>query len=314
LEVSHKRETLTTDGRAILIDTDTKPTYSVGIETLRARYYTDFDVFYEDAQPLLESKAVLYGQMLDVVARVREDPGTFGESPPKAWLLVSDKREPVAAAVRTPPYSLQVTTLNPAACDLLSEAILKDDPDVPGVLGPAEHARALAAALSPTRGPSKMRLEMTLYCLNEVAIADEESGALQVCTPEDFQTVYPWLCQFADDCNLPEGHPPPKRIQDALTQGRFRYWIVDKQAVGLVQGIWIEAIKMTRISAVYTPKNLRGRGYGTSATAALCREYLNRGARHITLYADTSNPTSNSIYTTIGFRKVETIQLLEFGE
>jgi predicted GNAT family acetyltransferase len=56
-----------------------------------------------------------------------------------------------------------------------------------------------------------------------------------------------------------------------------------------------------RVGPVYTPPENRRRGYATSAVAAASRRALAAGARQCILFTDLANPTSNQIYSTVGF-------------
>ena len=58
-----------------------------------------------------------------------------------------------------------------------------------------------------------------------------------------------------------------------------------------------------RVGPVYTPPELRGRGYASALTAALTEQLLER-RRFCFLFTDLANPTSNSIYQRIGYRPV----------
>ena len=58
-----------------------------------------------------------------------------------------------------------------------------------------------------------------------------------------------------------------------------------------------------RVGPVYTPPELRGRGYATACVAELTARLLNE-KRFVFLYTDLANPTSNSIYQKIGYRPV----------
>jgi predicted GNAT family acetyltransferase len=62
--------------------------------------------------------------------------------------------------------------------------------------------------------------------------------------------------------------------------------------------------KGIRINLVYTPRELRNKGYATSCVATLCKELLDSGYQFCMLYADLANPISNAIYRKIGFREV----------
>lgn len=61
---------------------------------------------------------------------------------------------------------------------------------------------------------------------------------------------------------------------------------------------------VARVGPVYTPPDRRGRGFGSSATAAATRDILDRPAIPV-LYADLANPTSNRIYQRLGYRAVD---------
>jgi predicted GNAT family acetyltransferase len=69
-----------------------------------------------------------------------------------------------------------------------------------------------------------------------------------------------------------------------------------------------------RINLVYTPPDLRRRGYATAAVSALTRRLLDSGRRYCCLYTDLANPTSNSVYRRIGYRPVCDIDEYSFEE
>jgi uncharacterized protein len=73
-----------------------------------------------------------------------------------------------------------------------------------------------------------------------------------------------------------------------------------------------------RIGPVYTPPELRGRGYATALTAELSQRLLDGGLfeggrRFCFLYTDLANPTSNAIYERIGYRRVCESAEIVFG-
>jgi predicted GNAT family acetyltransferase len=61
---------------------------------------------------------------------------------------------------------------------------------------------------------------------------------------------------------------------------------------------------VTRISAVYTPPEHRGRGYATANVAAISQHALDGGASACMLYTNAANPISNKIYQRVGYRPV----------
>jgi predicted GNAT family acetyltransferase len=68
-----------------------------------------------------------------------------------------------------------------------------------------------------------------------------------------------------------------------------------------------------RVGAVYTPPELRGRGYASACTAAVTQRLLADGRRFCFLFTDLSNPTSNSIYQKIGYRPVCDVDQYRFS-
>jgi hypothetical protein len=55
---------------------------------------------------------------------------------------------------------------------------------------------------------------------------------------------------------------------------------------------------------VYTPPELRGRGYASALTAYVSAEQLAAGRSFCFLYTDLANPTSNRIYVALGYERV----------
>jgi predicted GNAT family acetyltransferase len=67
-----------------------------------------------------------------------------------------------------------------------------------------------------------------------------------------------------------------------------------------------------RVAPVYTPKQLRGRGYAGAVTAAVSQAALDAGAAEVSLFTDLANPTSNALYQRLGYRPLEDQVILEF--
>jgi predicted GNAT family acetyltransferase len=68
-----------------------------------------------------------------------------------------------------------------------------------------------------------------------------------------------------------------------------------------------------RIGPVYTPPQMRGRGYASNLTAAASQDQLDAGRRFRFLFTDLANPTSNKIYRQIGDEPVCDVDQYGFG-
>src|SRR5206468_1492050 len=124
-----------------------------------------------------------------------------------------------------------------------------------------------------------------------------------------------WTAAFCRECHLP---PPPKaegreRALNRIERNEKFVWEMHGQPVSTatLMGPTPNGI---RISVVYTPPELRGRGYASACVAALSQRMLDAGKRFCFLYTDLANPTSNKIYRTIGYEPVcDNLQILFEG-
>ena len=62
-----------------------------------------------------------------------------------------------------------------------------------------------------------------------------------------------------------------------------------------------------RINFVYTPRELRGKGYGTACVKALTRQQLEQGNAFCWLYTDVSSAASPNIFKRIGYWPVSDV-------
>lgn len=58
------------------------------------------------------------------------------------------------------------------------------------------------------------------------------------------------------------------------------------------------------VNGVYTPPARRKQGHAMRLVAAVSQEGLHRGKKFCVLHTDLNNPTSNSIYQKIGYRRI----------
>ena len=63
---------------------------------------------------------------------------------------------------------------------------------------------------------------------------------------------------------------------------------------------------------MYTPPEMRRRGYASAAVSALTRKLLDSGRKFVFLFTDLKNPTSNKIYQQMGYEAVCDINEVDF--
>lgn len=90
-----------------------------------------------------------------------------------------------------------------------------------------------------------------------------------------------------------------KKVAAYLERG---YYILEKEGKIVSQAvIGRDLIKGKSISAVYTPKEERGKGYAYNLVYTLTKKCLDEGAEYCVLFTDAENPISNHIYEKIGY-------------
>ena len=109
-----------------------------------------------------------------------------------------------------------------------------------------------------------------------------------------------WSNEFVKEAGLLPLHQD-KRLREMLDAGAVHVW-EHGEACSMIA--WVAPTDHgVRVAHVYTPPEKRGRGYASAATATLTRQLLER-YDFCTLYTDLSNPTSNGIYSKVGYRPV----------
>jgi GNAT superfamily N-acetyltransferase len=217
------------------------------------------------------------------------------------------------AFLHTPPHPLLLTAV-PAAAAAGLAAALAGRP-LGGVNGYAEAAEAFAAtwrAATPG-GQATQERRLRLYRLGELAWPDPvPDGAPRVAADRDAPLLAGWFGAFAEEVHDTDaGEDQAVAVRDKLSHGGVTVWEAGGRAVSIA-AVTRQVVKMVRVGPVYTPPELRGRGYASAVTAEVSRRAREAGAEEVLLYTDLANPTANSIYQRIGYRAVEDRVVLAF--
>ncbi|MDX6417816.1 MAG: hypothetical protein QOG28_2436, partial [Trebonia sp.] len=155
---------------------------------------------------------------------------------------------------------------------------------------------------------------LRLYRLGELAWpGPAPDGAPRVAADSDASLLTRWFTAFADEVHDAEaGEDQAAAVRDKLSHGGVLLWEAGGRPVA-VAGVSRQVAETLRVGPVYTPPELRGRGYASAVTAEASRRAREAGAEEVLLYTDLANPTSNSIYQRIGYRAVEDRVVLAFS-
>lgn len=224
--------------------------------------------------------------------------------------VVRDAGEPMAAAVRTEPFNLVLgDPSSEAALDRLLEAVLADDPGVPGIVGNVPFVDRAADRLARASGRTPERiLSEGVYGLTTVRDVARAPGRARAATAEDRVQILTWVRAFATEA-IPDPDEAFQRMERNLDTrfggegGGFWLWEDRGEPVSL-SGFSGPTPTGIRIGPVYTPPEHRQHGYATTLVADLSAWLLEQGHRACFLYTDLANPTSNRIYVEIGYERV----------
>ena len=274
----------------------------------------DVTTFARNALGWLLRDPVRHNVMCTLV-QSRLEGGAVVDQPAARWLRVlADARSMCAAALQTPPWGLALSVMPPAGARVLAEHL--HEAGVPSVDGPEGAADAFAARHAQlTRVRVTPGLHTRMYRLDEVTPPNGVPGRLREAVADDRPLIVHWVNAFTAEA-VPHQTPSAdvgSRVDSRLTAGGM-LWLWE-DAGQPVSFLWRSpaAGGVVRISAVYTPPELRGRGYASGCVAAASQLILRGGATACMLYTDVSNPTSNKIYQRIGYHPIGDCHEWRFG-
>jgi GNAT superfamily N-acetyltransferase len=201
--------------------------------------------------------------------------------------------------------------IDPDAIPLLVDDIATSAPEVPGIVTEVSASHRFAELWTERTGrPHRLNMSERIFRLERVIPLRLVDGEMRLATEADRDLLAEWIGAF----NLEAlGQAAERTVIDASArrwvarQGRTMYlWMVAGRPVSMV-GVSGDTPNGIRVAPVYTPRDLRGRGYASALTAAVTQEQLDSGKRYCFLFTDLANPTSNHIYQAIGYRPVSDV-------
>jgi predicted GNAT family acetyltransferase len=262
----------------------------------------DATEFLERAAPLLADEA-RHNLILGLAGTLRDEPGRYEDF---VLLLVEDEGEVIGAALRTLPYRLVLA--RPSSRDALT-ALAGALEGLPGVVGGVPEASDFADLWTARTGNvAQVQSRQGVYALERVVTPRPAPGASRAAVEADRELLLPWLHAFSVEATGELATDEElRRMIDVRMTGNpdygFVLWEDDRRPVSLT-GFGSPTPNGMRIGPVYTPPELRGRGYASALVAQVSQSQLDAGRRFCFLYTDLANPTSNKIYVDLGYERV----------
>jgi GNAT superfamily N-acetyltransferase len=272
----------------------------------------DVEYFLAAAGDFLRSRPAEHTVLLTVTETVRlSDRTAHGDESRLFGWWTGPGGAAEGAFVQTLPRPLLLTPLPGAAAASLAGLWDLDRP-LPGVTAEQRTAEAFADAWHSRTGAAiSVNRRSRLYRLAELLPPDPmPPGRARVGTVADRDLLVKWFEAFTVDLGASD-IAWERQVDDRLRYGGLTLWEIDGNPVSLA-GVSRTVAGAARVSPVYTPSDLRGRGYAGAVTAAVSRAALDAGAGEMLLFTDLANPTSNALYQRIGYVPVSDRVSLDF--
>ena len=207
--------------------------------------------------------------------------------------------------MHTPPHRLWLSQMPAeAAVEVAAAMAERSAPGaLPGLAGDRGTVAAAAQrwlALRPAEVLSETRA-VRMYELGTLSTPAGAPGRARLAAEADGPLLRAWQRAFAVEVDQPAGDVEAATSGRLGGHGALLAWELEGAVVSMA-GHTAQVAGMVRVGPVYTPPQMRGRGFGSAVTAAATQHALVAGAQRVVLFTDLANPTSNSIYQQIGYR------------
>lgn len=262
--------------------------------------HADARAFLERAESWLLEEEIERAVPLETARQARVDASRYEQ--PLYWATLEEDGRIVGCAFRTPPFHASVTRMPPAAIPLLLESLKETYVVMTGVSGPEPTASALARVSFADRWRVSSR--HWLWSLAAVDPPDSPPGTVRLATTADLGAVREWGARD------PEQMPFDEAFCAASIRAQ-RLYFFDDGAPRCLAGVLRSTEKSAALGILYTPPELRGKGYATATVAGWSRQMLESGKRCF-FYTDASRGATTAICRKLGHELVHEAVDIEF--
>jgi predicted GNAT family acetyltransferase len=268
----------------------------------------DLDEFVAAAGGFLRARPVENTILLTIVDSLRSQ--RYGEEPARfGWWQPAGGRVG-SAFLQTPPYPAVLADVPDEAVAPLVEMLSGVD----RISAERRVADAIAAQWRRQAGITiDVHQRVRLYRLDKLTPPDPiPAGSARLAEPADRELLLSWHTEFMRELGEPAGDVETM-VDYRMGYGGVMVWEAAGAPVSMA-GRTRPTAGMIRVAPVFTPVDLRRRGYAGAVTAAVSRT-AQELVDDVLLMTDLANPTSNAIYQRLGYRAVEDrLVLTKVGE
>jgi predicted GNAT family acetyltransferase len=238
-----------------------------------------------------------------------------GELPARfGWWRAAEGAPVEGAFVHTPPHRPILGPMPDPAARGLVRTWRSSGAPVTGATGVQRTMEALADEWRAGNGESSVFRSERLFRLDVLTPPQSgPAGAAGVAGVADLPLLADWFRAFSEDIGMAVGVDHTAHAARRVEAGQLLLWRVDGVPVSMA-GFSAVVAGQARVAPVYTPADLRGRGYAGAVTCAASEAARAAGAGQVLLFTDVANPTSNALYQRLGYRPLGDYLQLDLTE
>lgn len=263
------------------------------------RRYTDPQLFLDHCKDWLLRDELRNSTQLSILHLLIQDGHPFDT--PFYLATIEDDSGIAGCAVRAPPDPLVLSEMPLAAMPLLVEDVARLYQSLPTITGMDREVESFARFWEERCGLSHgVKIHWRWYAVAHVVMPDSVPGLLRLATPADLELMRDWALRFAREIDTTVDVVAfyERRLE---TDSLYLWDDGGPRSVVAVSGITPNSI---RISGVFTDPKFRRRGYASAAVASVSQCMLDTGHRFCILFTETSDPSANRLYRSIGYKPI----------
>ncbi len=281
---------------------------------MKLKKYNDINLFWNDNQKLLEEKewynCLMIGNCLEGIKNGMDN-----------WFLATVENNNVVELImlyRKPWKLIMYSPTNNYSDEILkftANEIYKYDKELLGVNAEKSVANTFAKYYcNLAKMKYKVHTPLRILLLEKVIEKGNllDNVTFREANMNDKEVLVKCIKDFTKDALNEE-------ILDEQTEEKFSnylengYYVLEKDKKIVSSCCLTRKMKFGKcISAVYTPKEEREKGYAYNLVYRASKKQLDEGDKYCVLYTDDSNPISNHVYEKIGYKRMEDWENLDF--
>ncbi len=284
-----------------------RPSSQIGKTVIEIISHESADDLISQTAAYLELHESEHNLPLGLMYGLAGSPRRFGVEPP-VMLSVLDDGRAVGMAILTQGRKLILSRFDVKTEDAVAPLVRRlrmNEVSVPGVVGPEEEARVFSDRWTEavTGGSATLAMRMRAFEIREVAEVPLSGGMMRLASMDDHALMARWTAEFSEQIGEPTEPEAAAGAAERFIRAEQLY-IWDREGPVSMAKTSRATRNGITINGVYTPAEHRNQGYATSCVWSLTKKLLSDGYSFCSLFTDQLNPTSNSIYTKIGYRPV----------